>query len=49
MRVSVPTEAAPERGTQTRIGAAFAPAMSALRSLEVDTRLLGMLGALLLI
>src|SRR5206468_10576788 len=49
MGVSVPTQAAPERGTQTRIGAAFAPAMSALRSLEVDTRLLGMLGALLLI
>src|SRR6266566_5035238 len=49
MGVSVPTEAAPERGNQTRIGAAFAPAMSALRSLEVDTRLLGMLGALLLI
>src|SRR2546426_1655263 len=49
MGVSVPTEAAPERGTRTRIGAAFAPAMSALRSLEVDTRLFGMLGALLLI
>src|SRR5881628_1250297 len=49
MGVSVPTEAAPESGTQTRIGAAFAPVMSALRSLEVDTRLLGMLGALLLI
>src|SRR6266568_9388045 len=47
MGVSVPTQAAPERGTQTRIGAAFAPAMSALRSLEVDTRLLGMLGAVL--
>src|SRR5881628_1964064 len=49
MGVSVPTEAAPERGNQTRIGAAFAPVMGALRSLEVDTRLLGMLGALLLI
>src|SRR5437867_12808529 len=49
MGVSVPTQAAPERGTQARVGAAVAPAMSALRSLEVDTRLLGMLGALLLI
>src|SRR6266496_934383 len=49
MRVSVPTEAAPERGNQTRIGAAFAPAMSARRALEVDARLRGMLGALLLI
>src|SRR5229473_5593523 len=49
MGVSVPTEAAPESGTQSRIGAAFAPVMTALRSLEVDTRLLGMLGALLII
>src|SRR5712664_1090546 len=49
MGVSVPTEAAPESDTQSRIGAAFAPIASALRSLEVDTRLLGMLGALAVI
>src|SRR6266849_2119385 len=49
MGVSVPTETVPESGTQSRIGAVRAPLTNALRLLEVDTRLLGMLGALLII
>src|SRR6266849_2492515 len=49
MGVSVPTGAAPESGTPSRIRAALAPLTNALRLLEVDTRLLGMLGALLII
>src|SRR5882762_5053741 len=49
MGVSVPTETVHESGTQSRISTALAPLTNALRLLEVDTRLLGMLGALLII
>src|SRR2546426_8816127 len=49
MGVSVPSEAAPERGSRPTINATLAPIASALRALEVDTRLLGMLGALIII
>src|SRR5258705_2256283 len=49
MGVSVPSDATPERGSRSTINAALAPIASALRSLEVDTRLLGMLGALVII
>ncbi len=49
MGVSVPSEAAPQGGRRPTLNAALAPIASALRSLEVDTRLLGMLGALVII
>src|SRR5882762_10208434 len=49
MGVSVPTETVPDSGTRSWIGAVRAPLTNALRLLEVDTRLLGMLGALLII
>src|SRR5467141_3307505 len=49
MGVSVPSEAAPESGSRPTINATLAPIASALRALEVDTRLLGMLGALIII
>jgi D-xylose transport system permease protein len=49
MGVSVPSEVAPEGRSRPTINTAMAPIASALRSLEVDTRLLGMLGALVII
>ncbi len=49
MAVSVPSDANPERSSRSTLGGAIAPIAAAVRTLEVDTRLLGMLGALLVI
>src|SRR5690348_5227521 len=49
MGITVPSDAAPESRSRSTINSALAPIASALRALEVDTRLLGMLGALLII
>src|SRR5690242_4492551 len=49
MGITVPSDAAPESRSRSTINSALAPVATALRALEVDTRLLGMLGALLII
>ena len=53
MRVSVPSEASaqsgPARSFLTALNSALAPVSSVLRSLEIDTRMLGMIAALIVI
>src|SRR4030081_2814275 len=53
MRVSVPSEAnaqsGPARSFLTALSSALAPVSSVLRSLEIDTRMLGMIAALIVI